>query len=135
MSDTDAARGWYDTVDWQALATRYDQTTTDMIHHEHADLRGSAFTAEALRRVLANPGSGLTPTAEHEHLLQQHAGVDKANLAHAETKLARVRRDLDASERWAREELITDDGFAQSCVLSTIKMARRALDGDGTDTP
>ncbi|MGH3098471.1 MAG: hypothetical protein ACRDMV_21000 [Streptosporangiales bacterium] len=67
MSDTDAARGWYDTVDWQALASQFDQTTTDMIHREHADLRGSAFTAEALRRVLANPGSGLTPTAEHEH--------------------------------------------------------------------
>lgn len=47
--------------------------------------------------------------------------------------LARVRLDLDSAERWAKTELITDDGFAQQCALDVVAAARAALDGDGED--
>jgi hypothetical protein len=38
-----------------------------------------------------------------------------------------IRSECEALEAWARTELITDDGFAQSCVLAAVDDIRKVL--------
>lgn len=49
-------------------------------------------------------------------------------------RIAAAERELSELETWARFELITDDGFAQSCVLESVRQMHAALGVTGGES-
>lgn len=92
-------------VDWRALAHRWNALTADMLHAEDTELRGNAFHAEALRRLLGHPGSGFITEAAHEHTIDVNTKVLKWRVEAAEATVTKLRNDLpDAQVRASEAE-------------------------------
>jgi hypothetical protein len=91
-------------VDWAQLAQEFQRHTADLIHREGAQLSGTEFYAEALRRTFGyatNDGAdgrrelpydtvrtstGLTTLAEADHLRSACTAVDRVNREAAERR-------------------------------------------------
>jgi hypothetical protein len=96
-----------DAIDWVQIAERFGRIQAEMIHHEHSDLCGNEFYAEALRRAFyyqpardghgperISPRTGLTTIAEANHLRDAHTTMDRLNREAAEKQVKEMRAEV-----------------------------------------
>lgn len=114
---------WEATVNWHRLGARLTEELADMIHREDTGLRGSGLYGEALRRVVTNPMSGLTITAQAEYTRETHTIVDRTNRETAERELRECQEARRADQRTLARALA--EGLRQINHQNNIKSVLR----------
>lgn len=105
-------------IDWEKLASKYQDHMAHMIHHEDTQLHGNAFYAEALRRTFGfrpphdhikhetvSESTGLTTVAYSDHLREAHTIIDRMNREEAEKKVTEMRAEVRRVYREARADV------------------------------
>lgn len=94
-----------DHTDWVALGRRLQNIQNTLVHHESTPRYGVDYYAEALRRLLTDPGCGWISSVEHQWLLDLHTQVDRRNAQEANRRAREARARYATASRKIRAAL------------------------------
>jgi hypothetical protein len=83
-------------IDWQDAGRKFSKITTDMYH---SGLHGSAYYAEALRRLWGQIGHQFITQAEASRVLEMNRAVDRANGERAQSALSHFTTEYERKMR------------------------------------
>ena len=131
-------------VDFDQLASKLMAHETDLIHRtpQEQQLHGAAFYAEALRRTITSPTSGLVSIAEAKRTVEAHTVVDRANRASAEKRVAELQAErysirattldeiADELDRAANNPNVEKSLYRRQGLQLAARMIRREATGE-----